>query len=334
MCHLPEGRRRLPAAWFRAHTSLDLEPAEIHAIGLAEIARIDARVRGARRPRARRRPDLMDAGPPARRPGALLRRPRRGLRRRGRVPRPGGGGRSRLVRTAAAGGRATSSRMAAPRGGALDDRATTASRRSDGSRPGQYYINTSDPRRGRATRPRRSPSTSRSPATTSRSRSPRSCPTCRTFRRNLGTTAFVEGWGLYTERLRDEMGLYSATSTGSGSLSFDAWRACRLVVDTGMHAMGWSRDAGDRVHARAHGPRPPNNIENEVDRYIVWPGPGPRLQARPARDPRLRDEARGAARRPVRHPRASTTPSWAAARCPADAAGRRRGLGPGRLAEG
>src|SRR5678810_88182 len=61
------------------------------------------------------------------------------------------------------------------------------------------------------------------------------------FRRNSGATAFVEGWGLYSERLADELGLYSSDLDRIGMLSFDAWRACRLVVDTGMHQFSWSR---------------------------------------------------------------------------------------------
>lgn len=91
------------------------------------------------------------------------------------------------------------------------------------------------------------------------------------FRRNLGTTAFVEGWALYTERLADEMGLYSGDLDRLGMLSFDAWRASRLVVDTGIHAEGWTRQQAEDF-LLANTALAPNNIHNEVDRYITWPG--------------------------------------------------------------
>lgn len=81
----------------------------------------------------------------------------------------------------------------------------------------------------------------------------------------------MEGWGLYSERLADEMGLYSSDLDRLGMLSFDAWRACRLVVDTGMHALSWTRaQAIDFMVENSALAR--NNIENEVDRYITWPG--------------------------------------------------------------
>ncbi len=90
------------------------------------------------------------------------------------------------------------------------------------------------------------------------------------FRKHALATAYVEGWGLYTERLADEMGLYSSPLARMGMLSFDSWRACRLVVDTGMHAMGWSRqDAIDYMVMNS--PQAHHNIVTEVDRYIGWP---------------------------------------------------------------
>jgi uncharacterized protein (DUF885 family) len=91
------------------------------------------------------------------------------------------------------------------------------------------------------------------------------------FRKHQGTTAFVEGWALYTERLADEMGLYSGDIDRIGMLSYDAWRACRLVVDTGLHAMGWSRQQAID-YMMANSVLAENNIVNEVDRYLSWPG--------------------------------------------------------------
>jgi uncharacterized protein (DUF885 family) len=91
------------------------------------------------------------------------------------------------------------------------------------------------------------------------------------FRRFGYVTAFSEGWALYTERLADELGLYSGDLARFGMLSFDSWRACRLVVDTGLHQLGWSRDqAIDYLLANSALTR--TNIENEVDRYVAEPG--------------------------------------------------------------
>jgi uncharacterized protein (DUF885 family) len=91
------------------------------------------------------------------------------------------------------------------------------------------------------------------------------------FRRLGYVTAFSEGWALYTERLADEMGLYSGDLARFGMLSFDSWRACRLVVDTGIHHLGWSRSrAIDYLLANSALTR--SNVENEVDRYIAEPG--------------------------------------------------------------
>ncbi|HEV3464151.1 MAG TPA: DUF885 domain-containing protein, partial [Actinomycetota bacterium] len=90
------------------------------------------------------------------------------------------------------------------------------------------------------------------------------------FRRFGYVTAFAEGWALYTERLADELGLYSGDLERFGMLSFDSWRACRLVVDTGLHQLGWSRDqAIDYLLANSALTRV--NVENEVDRYVAEP---------------------------------------------------------------
>lgn len=91
------------------------------------------------------------------------------------------------------------------------------------------------------------------------------------FRKDLGATAFVEGWALYTERLADEMGLYEGDLDRMGMYGFDAWRASRLVVDTGLHAMGWSREKAVQFML-ANTALAENNIRNEVDRYLTDPG--------------------------------------------------------------
>ena len=83
--------------------------------------------------------------------------------------------------------------------------------------------------------------------------------------------AFVEGWGLYAERLADEMGLYSSDLARLGMLSFDALRACRLVVDTGMHHLGWSRSQAIS-YMWENTATTQTNVANEIDRYIGWPG--------------------------------------------------------------
>jgi uncharacterized protein (DUF885 family) len=84
-------------------------------------------------------------------------------------------------------------------------------------------------------------------------------------------TAFVEGWGLYSERLGIEMGLYDTPAKDMGRLSYEMWRATRLVVDTGIHAKGWSKQqAIDFMTANTA--LAPANIEAEVNRYIAWPG--------------------------------------------------------------
>jgi len=91
------------------------------------------------------------------------------------------------------------------------------------------------------------------------------------FRRNSSYTAFVEGWGLYAESLGEEMGFYQDPYSKFGRLTYEMWRAIRLVVDTGLHAMGWTREQAIDFF-RANAAKTDQDIVVEIDRYIVWPG--------------------------------------------------------------
>jgi uncharacterized protein (DUF885 family) len=141
---------------------------------------------------------------------------------------------------------------------------------ADGSRPGRYYINTYAPE----TRPRYEAEAlayhESIPGHHLQLAIAGELEGIPEFRKHSGVTAFIEGWGLYSERLADEMGLYSSDLDRMGMLSYDSWRACRLVVDTGMHAKGWTREQAIRFMLE-NTALAENNIVNEVDRYIAWP---------------------------------------------------------------
>ncbi|MDP3869636.1 DUF885 family protein [Phenylobacterium sp.] len=91
------------------------------------------------------------------------------------------------------------------------------------------------------------------------------------FRRNAGVTAFTEGWGLYAEKLGGEMGVYQDPYERFGRLSYEMWRACRLVADTGIHWKGWSLEQA-RACFTDNSALSPLNIEVELARYVSWPG--------------------------------------------------------------
>ena len=91
------------------------------------------------------------------------------------------------------------------------------------------------------------------------------------FRKYQGITAFVEGWGLYSEELGEYINLYDDPYDKFGQLTYDMWRAIRLVVDTGMHYMDWSRDDAVDLFLK-NSAKSELDIQNEVDRYIAWPG--------------------------------------------------------------
>jgi uncharacterized protein (DUF885 family) len=141
----------------------------------------------------------------------------------------------------------------------------------DGSRPGTYYLNTSKPEERLRHAAEDTAFHEAVPGHHFQLTIALEAKDLVPARRVLIDTACAEGWGLYSERLADEMGLYTDDLTRLGLFAADAWRAGRLVVDTGLHAMGWTRArAIDWLVERT--PMPRIEIESEVDRYISYPG--------------------------------------------------------------
>ena len=261
-----------PAAYrkmIRVHTALDLSPEEIHARGQAEVARIrseieslGARLLGARTVEAVR--ERLANDPPmffATRDEVANKAEQALHRAEAAVPRY-----FRLLpRTPC-----VVKRME-PHEEKFSTLAYYRQPSIDGSRPGTYWINTSEP----TTRTRYEAEAlafhEAVPGHHTQIAIQQELEGIAEFRKHTGSTAYVEGWALYTERLADEIGLYEGDLDRLGMFSFEAWRACRLVVDTGIHALGWSRDRA-LAYMKANTLLAENNIANEVDRYIVWPG--------------------------------------------------------------
>jgi uncharacterized protein (DUF885 family) len=286
--HVPGGSecyRRL----IRVQTSLDLSPDELHETGLNEIARINRemetlgeRVFGARdlkeilrRLRSDRSLYFTSRDEVARKAESSLARAKSAISKWfGRLPRAD----CEVVRM----------------GEHEEKHSTIAYYREpapDGSRPGRYYINTSDPE----TRPRYEAEVlayhEAIPGHHLQIAIAQELEDIPEFRKYGGVTAFVEGWALYTERLADDMSLYSSDLDRIGVLSYDAWRASRLVVDTGMHAKQWTRQqAVDFMLENTA--LAENNIVNEVDRYITWPGQALAYKTGQLEILRLREEAK------------------------------------------
>jgi prolyl oligopeptidase len=264
---LPRGEERY-AFEVRRHTTTELSPTEVHDLGLREIARIRGEMETIREA-VGFSGSLRDFFAHLRADPALHHTSTdryleeyRGILREmnARLPQLFG----RLPRAACELKEMESWRaQAAPT-------AYYYSPPDDGSRPGYFYVNTYD----LSSRPRYSmealayheavPGHHLQLALQQELELP-------DFRRHRGFTAFVEGWGLYSERLPKEVGLYRDPYSDFGRLVFEAWRAARLVVDTGLHAFGWTRERAIE-YLEANTALARHDIESEVDRYIASPG--------------------------------------------------------------
>jgi uncharacterized protein (DUF885 family) len=111
------------------------------------------------------------------------------------------------------------------------------------------------------------------------------------FRTQYGHTAYIEGWGLYAEALGKEMGFFTDPYNDMGRLSGEMWRAIRLVVDTGLHAKGWTQEQAVQ-YALENSPEPESSVRSEVRRYIVWPGQATAYKIGMIRIQQLREKAK------------------------------------------
>ncbi len=284
-----DGGQETYRALARAHTTTDLEPDAMHAIGLAEIERIDAELidLGQRLLGAADLPDTLrrlrsDSSLHFADADEIVEVATQSLAN-AQAAVPGWFGRLPAAPC-----------EVVPMGAHEEEHSTIAYYRdpaADGSRPGRYYINRSHPE----TRPRYEAEAlafhEAVPGHHLQVALAQELGALPAFRRHALTTAYVEGWGLYAERLAEEMGLYSGDLDRIGIASFDAWRASRLVVDTGMHALGWSRTRAIAFMTE-HTALGTNNIANEIDRYIAWPGQALAYKIGQLEILRLRDEAR------------------------------------------
>jgi uncharacterized protein (DUF885 family) len=257
------------ARLIKVHTSLELSAQEIHQIGLDELARVQAEMRTLGKqalgtdslPEIRRR--LLDDKALKFETRAQLEASARATLARATAAEPRFLG--RLPRTPC---------VVKPIDAFEEKDSPIAYYRpaaTDGSRPGAYYINTYQPE----TRSRHEVEAlafhESVPGHHIQIAIAQELTNLPEFRKQLGVTAFVEGWGLYAEGLADELGLYSGPLERLGRLSFSAWRSIRLIVDTGVHALGWSR-ARAIAFMEENAALTRENVVNEVDRYVAWPG--------------------------------------------------------------
>jgi uncharacterized protein (DUF885 family) len=266
LCHLPDGEEHY-ATLARVHTTTDRSPKELHDVGVELLARLEE--------------EYVRTGAQAFGPGLSAAEVRERLRTDTRLRWSGAEEMLSVARTAIA-----RAELAAPRRFgrlpdapcALDGREVPGAPQAwympaalDGSRPGTYHANTE-----RVTERSRvlAEATAFHEAVPghhvqlSLAQEPTGLPR---LRRIAWINAYIEGWGLYAERLADEMGLYSGPLARLGMLAMDSLRAARLVVDTGLHQFGWSREQAVGF-LREHTVLAEVEIGNETDRYVEWPG--------------------------------------------------------------
>ena len=265
LCHLPGGDADYQRA-IRSHTTLPLTAEQLHQTGLEEIERLERRAieLGA----------LLELGdlasvhdalrasagtvPPAEAIEAARRSVRRAELRLGEVvppPLPPPCEVSPMACVVAASGMAP--HYSPPR--------------LDGSRPGTYWFNTEVPTVGTGWDLESVAFHEAVPGHHLQFSRLQASAGLTEMQRQRYVTVFSEGWGLYAEQLGEEIGLYSNTQAVLGSTTAALMRAARLVIDTGLHAFGWSRDAAVDFYI-AHVPMPSEFLAAEVDRYIAWPG--------------------------------------------------------------
>lgn len=268
LCALPGGDE-MYAVTIRRWTSLPLSAAEIHAVGVEEEAKIQAeRTQVA---------TALGAHDPAAAVAAYAADPRHRFTSRDEIVDTA---REQAERAWNAARGAFTTLPPSP----CEVRPVDASREDDvlehyvpaagdGSRPAVYYVNTAHPEQ----RPRHSLASTTFHETTpghhlqtGLEQSVADRPALLRFGGELAGSAFAEGWGLYAERLADELGLYLDEYERLGMLELQAFRAVRLVVDTGLHALGWPR--GKAVEALKATGLEPGRAELETDRYIAMPG--------------------------------------------------------------
>lgn len=265
---LPRGREYY-ASRARRYTTLDLTPDEIHRVGLAEMTRIRAEMDSVMRSTGFRGSfaefvEFLRTDPRfyAETPEELLRYTSLVLKRMdGELPKLFG----RLPRLPY--GIKEIPAYIAPR--------TTTAYYSpgspDGTRAGNYYVNTYELKSRPLYEVESLSFHEAVPGHHLQIALAQELPDAPPFRRVAGFTAFVEGWALYSESLGREVGFYQDPYSYFGHLIYDAWRAARLVVDTGIHDKGWTRQQAIDYMAANTG-LSVLNVTNEVDRYIAWPG--------------------------------------------------------------